>query len=89
MAPGDGNLAQEDNSIIIRIPEHLERFVHDKVRTGRYSTEDEVISDALEQVRKHAQPIATSQGSHGSAARPVAGNVCADQSYATLGVARD
>jgi putative addiction module CopG family antidote len=45
----------------IRIPEHLERFVHDQVQAGRYSTEDEVKSDALEQLRKHAQPIANSQ----------------------------
>ncbi len=46
----------------IRLPEHLERFVHDQVHAGRYATEDEVISDALEQLRKHAQPIANSQG---------------------------
>jgi len=50
----------------IRIPEHLERFVHDQVQAGRYSTEDEVISDALEQLRKHAQPIANSQRSLGA-----------------------
>jgi putative addiction module CopG family antidote len=46
----------------IRLPEHLERFVHDQVHAGRYSTEDEVITDALEQLRQHAQPIANSQG---------------------------
>jgi putative addiction module CopG family antidote len=46
----------------IRLPEHLRRFVHDQVRAGRYSTETEVINDALEQLRKHAQPIANSQG---------------------------
>jgi putative addiction module CopG family antidote len=46
----------------IRLPEHLERFVHDQVHAGRYSTENEVINDALEQLRKHAQPIANSQG---------------------------
>ena len=50
----------------IRIPEHLERFVHDQVQAGRYSTEDEVISDALEQLRQHAQPIANAQGSLGA-----------------------
>ena len=50
----------------IRIPEHLERFVHDQVQAGRYSTEDEVISDALEQLRQHAQPITHSQGSLGA-----------------------
>jgi putative addiction module CopG family antidote len=46
----------------IRLPEHLERFVQDQVQAGRYSTEDEVISDALEQLRQHAQPIVNSQG---------------------------
>ncbi len=50
----------------IRIPEHLEPFVHDQVQAGRYSTEDEVISDALEQRRKYAQPSANSQGSLGA-----------------------
>ena len=50
----------------IRIPEHLERFVHDQVQAGRYSTEDEVISDALEQLRQHTQPVAGSQGSLGA-----------------------
>jgi hypothetical protein len=38
----------------IRLPEHLERFVHDQVQAGRYSTEDQVISDALEHLRRHA-----------------------------------
>jgi putative addiction module CopG family antidote len=46
----------------IRLPAHLERFVHDQVQAGRYSTVDEVISDALEQLRRHAQPIVNSQG---------------------------
>ena len=32
--------------------------MHDQVHAGRYSTEDEVISDALEQLRQHAQPVA-------------------------------
>lgn len=50
----------------IRLPEHLERFVHDQVHAGRYSTEDEVITDALEQLRQHAQPTASSQGSLGA-----------------------
>jgi putative addiction module CopG family antidote len=46
----------------IRLPEHLERFVHDQVHAGHYSTENEVINDALEQLRQHAKPIASSQG---------------------------
>ena len=32
----------------IHLPEHLERYVHDQVRAGRYPTEDDVILDALE-----------------------------------------
>jgi putative addiction module CopG family antidote len=52
--------------VTIRLPEHLERFVHDQVHTGRYSTENEVINDALEQLRQHVQPIAHSQGSLGA-----------------------
>jgi putative addiction module CopG family antidote len=50
----------------IRLPEHLERFVHDQVHAGRYSTEDEVVSDALEKLRQHAKPAAHSQGSLGA-----------------------
>ncbi len=46
----------------IHLPEHLERFVLDQVHAGRYLTEDDVISDALEQLRQHAKPIANSQG---------------------------
>jgi putative addiction module CopG family antidote len=58
-----GNLSQkEHNEMMIRLPEHLERFVHDQVHAGRYLTEDEVITDALEQLRQHAQPIASSHG---------------------------
>ena len=39
----------------------LERFVHDQVMAGRYRSEDEVIRDALEQLRRQAQtpPAAT------------------------------
>ena len=50
----------------IHLPEHLEQFVHDQVQAGRYPTEDEVIQDALEQLRKHAQPISNAQGSLGA-----------------------
>jgi putative addiction module CopG family antidote len=39
----------------IHLPEHLERYVHDQVQGGRYSTENEVISDALERHRQ-AEP---------------------------------
>jgi putative addiction module CopG family antidote len=46
----------------IHLPEHLERFVHDQVKAGRYSTEDEVINDALERLRQHTQPVRNSKG---------------------------
>jgi Arc/MetJ-type ribon-helix-helix transcriptional regulator len=36
----------------------LERFVHDQVLAGRYPSEDDVVRDALEQLRRHA-PIHT------------------------------
>jgi putative addiction module CopG family antidote len=39
----------------IHLPEHLERYVHDQVQAGRYSSEAEVISDALERHRQ-AEP---------------------------------
>ena len=38
----------------IHLPPELERFVHDQVLVGRYRSEDEVIRDALEQLRSHA-----------------------------------
>jgi putative addiction module CopG family antidote len=37
----------------IQLPEELERFVHDQVHRGRYRSEDDVIRDALEQLRRH------------------------------------
>ena len=38
----------------IHLPAELERFVHDQVVAGRYTSEDDVIRDALEQLRKQA-----------------------------------
>ena len=38
----------------IHLPAELERFVHDQVIAGRYRSEDDVIRDALEQLRRHA-----------------------------------
>ncbi len=46
----------------IHLPEHLERYVHDQVQAGRYLTEDEVISDALERHRQAQQPQAKATG---------------------------
>jgi putative addiction module CopG family antidote len=50
----------------IHLPDHLERFVQDQVQAGRYATEDEVIRDALEQMRTHSQPISNNHGSLGA-----------------------
>lgn len=36
----------------IHIPPELERFVHDQVLAGRYRSGDDVIRDALEQLRR-------------------------------------
>ena len=38
----------------IHLPAELERFVRDQVVAGLYPSEDDVIRDALEQLRKHA-----------------------------------
>jgi putative addiction module CopG family antidote len=43
----------------IRLPEHLERYVHDQVQAGRFLTENEVVTDALERHRQAQQPPAT------------------------------
>ncbi len=42
----------------IHLPEHLQRYVHDQVRAGRFRTEDDVIRDALERHRQAQQPSA-------------------------------
>jgi putative addiction module CopG family antidote len=39
----------------IDLPEDLQLFVHDQVRAGRYNTEEEVVRDALEQLRRSVQ----------------------------------
>jgi putative addiction module CopG family antidote len=47
----------------IHLPEYLERYVHEQVKSGHYPTEDEVIRDALERHRQAQQPpaVANSQ----------------------------
>jgi len=51
--------------MMIHLPAELERFVHDQVVAGRYSSEDEVVRAALEQLRMHA-PLAPGPGSIGA-----------------------
>ena len=50
----------------IHLPPDLERFVYDQVLVGRYPSEDDVIRDALEQLRRHAPPLTPSLGSIGA-----------------------
>ena len=50
----------------IQVPAELERFVHDQVLAGRYPSEDDVIRDALEQLRSHAPTPTTGTGSIGA-----------------------
>jgi putative addiction module CopG family antidote len=49
----------------IHLSAELERFVHDQVVAGRYSSEDEVIRAALEQLRMHV-PSPPGPGSIGA-----------------------
>ena len=46
----------------IHLPEDLERFVRDQVRTGRFPTEDDVVRDALERSRRQGRETAPSSG---------------------------
>jgi Arc/MetJ-type ribon-helix-helix transcriptional regulator len=41
--------------MMIQLPDHLQRYVHDQVRAGRFRTEDDVIKDALERHRRAQQ----------------------------------
>jgi len=49
----------------IHLPPELELFVHDQVVAGRYSSEDAVVRDALEQLRRHSPTPTTGTGSIG------------------------
>jgi hypothetical protein len=42
--------------MMIQLPEHLERYVHDQVLAGRFRSEDDVIRDALERHRQVQPP---------------------------------
>jgi|SRR5271157_4753195 len=50
----------------IHLPPELERFVHDQVVAGRYPSEDAVVRDALEQLRRHSPTPTTGTGSIGA-----------------------
>jgi putative addiction module CopG family antidote len=50
----------------IRLSEELERFVHEAVRAGRYATEDDVVNDALERLRRQTPLPTPGMGSIGA-----------------------
>jgi putative addiction module CopG family antidote len=50
----------------IHLPADLQRFVQDQVVAGHYPSEDDVIRDALEQLRRHAQTTTPGPGSIGA-----------------------
>ena len=50
----------------IHLPPELERFVHDQVVAGHYPAEDDVVRDALEQLRRHAPSNTPGPGSIGA-----------------------
>jgi putative addiction module CopG family antidote len=47
---------RRDLIVMIHLPEDLERYVQDQVKAGRYPSEDDVVRDALERLRKHTPP---------------------------------
>jgi Arc/MetJ-type ribon-helix-helix transcriptional regulator len=53
------------------LSKELEQFVHDAVRAGRYASEDDVLNDALERLRR--QTALARPGSEGSGTAPVTG----------------
>jgi putative addiction module CopG family antidote len=50
----------------IQLSEDLEQFIHDQVQAGRYPSEDDVVRDALEQLRRHAPRPTPGLGSIGA-----------------------
>jgi Arc/MetJ-type ribon-helix-helix transcriptional regulator len=50
----------------IHLSKELEQFVHDAIRAGRYATEDELFSDALERLRRQTPLPAPGMGSIGA-----------------------
>jgi putative addiction module CopG family antidote len=50
----------------IHLPSDLERFVHEQVSSGHYSSEDDVVRAALERLRSQATPDTLGLGSIGA-----------------------
>ncbi len=52
--------------MIIHLSKELERFVHDAVQAGRYATEDDVLNDAVERLRRQTPLPTPGMGSIGA-----------------------
>ena len=50
----------------IHLSKEHEQFVHDAVRAGRYANEDDVLSDALERLRRQTPLPTPGMGSIGA-----------------------
>ena len=50
----------------IHLSQELARFVHESIRAGRYATEDDVVSDALERLRRQTPLPTPGMGSIGA-----------------------
>ena len=50
----------------IHLSEELEEFVNEQVRAGRFTSENEVVREALEQFRRHSPPVQPGMGSIGA-----------------------
>jgi putative addiction module CopG family antidote len=48
--------------MMIHLSEELKRFIQDAVRSGRYASEDEVVKDALDRLRKQSPLPSPSAG---------------------------
>ena len=45
----------------IHLPEELQQFLHEQVRTGRFPSEDQVVRKALEQFKQAQGPAVAAQ----------------------------
>jgi putative addiction module CopG family antidote len=50
----------------IDLPADLQRFIHDQIQAGRYPSEQEVVRDALEQLRNRSPRPGPGLGSIGA-----------------------
>ena len=70
----------------IHLPHELKQFVHDQVVAGHYRSEDDVIRDALEQLRAHLRaPRPASAPSGRCMTTPTCSNRSPGTSWKTAG----